>query len=335
MPIRFSNQQERAVIAQRELFNAMEEDMAARYARVANANMIGNAQTLPRDVWESWDRDSIRIQRDSMPLYDRLASRVGRSIDIGVLLEYFGKTGDNSEARVSMDGTAKTLRDAPDIEYEATPVPIIHSGWSWGWRMVQAAEARGWDGLDVAARENATYKVATKVTSHLLDGNSQIVHGGNQLYGMRNYPGRNTRSTGVTLNGATGAQWVSEIKALLTLNHNDNFKVPQVILLNWTDWFYAANTDYSTAYPNKTILQRVAEIAGIQEIVPVPDLAADEIFAYVENRRVIEVVSAMPMVTRPLFRANMTDNYEFEIMTATATIFKRDSEGNCGIAHST
>lgn len=336
MPIRFSNEQARAVIAARRMFNNAQEEMARRFGLgdTPGSELIGNAQTLPRDIWEAWDRDSITLQRDAMPLYDRLASRVGSPISIGKLVTYFGKIGDNSEAIVSLDGTAKARRDAATISYEGVPVPIVHSGFGFGWRQVQAAQADGWDGLDTATRDNANRKVMEKVNGHLLDGNAQIVYGGNVLYGLRTYPGRNTRSTGVTLASATGAQWVAEVTATLTLLHNDNFKVPATLYVNWTDWFYASNTDFSTTYPNKTIAQRVREIEGVKEVVAIPDLAADEIFAVVEDRRVMELKVAMPIVTRPLFRANPTDNYDFEVMTASAPVFKRDADGNCGIAHS-
>jgi hypothetical protein len=79
----------------------------------------------------------------------------------------------------------------------------------------------------------------------------------------------------------------------------------------------------------------VREIEGVKEVVPIPDLAADEMFALIEDRRVIEIMNAMPITTMPMFRANMTDNYDFEVIAATTTLFKRDADGKMGLAHST
>lgn len=335
MTVRFSQAQADAVKAARLAFNTNQRRIGEMLPSGATAALIGNAQTLPRDVWEAWDRDTIAIQRDAMPLYERLSGRVGRPISIGKLISYFGKASDSSEAVVSLDGTAKARRDAPTIAYEGTPIPIIQSSYGFGWRQVEAAMTDGWDGLDVAARDNANRKVAAQINTHLLAGNAQVVYGGSQLYGFRTYPGRNTRSTGATLNGTTGANWMTEIKATLALLHGDNFKAPATIALNWDDWWYAATTDYSSSYANKTILQRIREMEGVADVFGVPDLAADEIIAYIEDRRVVEVLNAMPMVTRPMFRQNPTDDYDFEVMAATATVFKRDADGNCGIAHST
>jgi hypothetical protein len=38
----------------------------------------------------------------------------------------------------------------------------------------------------------------------------------------------------------------------------------------------------------------------------------------------------MPMVTRPLVRHNVTDEYEFEVMTAVAPVFKFDANLQAG-----
>jgi len=154
------------------------------------------------------------------------------------------------------------------------------------------------------------------------------------LYGLRTQPKRNTRSTGVALNGATGAQWLAEITATLKLLHADNFKVPATVYVNWDDWFYATSTEFTTGYP-KTIAQRVLELGGLREIIPADSLAADEMIALVKDRRVVQVLNGMPMTTRAQFRANPEDEYNFVTMAAASVETKFDADENCGIAHST
>jgi hypothetical protein len=173
-----------------------------------------------------------------------------------------------------------------------------------------------------------------KMESIALDGDASIVVNGAALYGLRTHPKRETRTTGVALNGATGAQWLAEIVATLKLLHANNFKTPATIYLNWDDWFYASHTEFTAGYP-KTIAQRVLEMAGVREVVPADKVAAGQIIALVKDSRVVQVLNGMPMVTRAQFRANPEDDYNFVTMAAVAVEIKFDAEGNCGLAVST
>ncbi len=327
-------QQRQLLIHNWSTFNQRQQAMALAFnINSENAALVGNASPVPKDVWGEWDRDFVEVQRSVLAVFNDLAM-INRPIPIGKIVHYFGQVSDSGSANVSLDGRSKARTDQPTIAYQGTPIPIIDSAFSFGWRQWAAAATEGY-ALDPAARDNANRRVAETLEDHALNGNSQIVVGGAPLYGLRNHPKRSTRSTGVNLNGATGAQWSAEINAVLKLLHAKNYRVPATLYLNWDDWFYASNTDYSTAYPNKTILQRIMEIAGVEKIVPASSVAADEIIAVVKDRRVIQVLNAMAPSTRAQFRANPEDDYNFVAMAAAAVEIKYDTEDQCGIAHST
>ena len=128
---------------------------------------------------------------------------------IGKLVHYFQTISDSGSVNVSLDGRSKARTDQPVFAYHGTPLPIINSAFSYGWRQVEAARSEGFQ-LDSAGRANAMYHVAKKLESIVLDGDSSIVVGGDQLYGLRNHPNRNTRATTNTLNGATGPGYCVE-----------------------------------------------------------------------------------------------------------------------------
>ena len=332
--LRFTQAQQQFVLANRRAFNARQAEIAERHGiSNADANFVGNALPLPRDVWGEWDRDGIEVQRDVLAVFNDLAASVSMPLPIGTLVHHFQTISDSGSVNVSIDGRSKARTDQPVFDYHGTPLPIIDSTFSFGWRQVAAAQTEGVS-LDPAARNNANRRVAEQLETQTLDGNSSIVVGGTPLYGLRNHPQRNTRATGVTLNGATGVQWNAEITAVLKLLHNDNFRVGATIYLNWDDWFYASNTDYSTQYPNKTILQRIREIEGVDAVVPASKVNADEIIAVVKRREVVQVLNGMPMTTRAQFRANPEDDYDFVTMAAASLEIKFDAENQCGIAHS-
>lgn len=332
--LRFTPAQQQLILANRRAFNARQTALANQIGGNGGDNaFIGNAYALPKDVWGDWDREAVGLQRSMLTVFNALASSVAAPMPIGKLVHYFQTVSDSGSVNVSLDGRSKARTDKPTFNYHGTPVPIIDSTFGFGWREIEAARSEGFN-LDPAGRDNAMRRVIEQLETAALDGYSAIKVNGNQSYGIRNHPKRNTRATGVTLNGATGAQWVSEFTATLKLLHGANFKVPATIFMNWDDWFYASTTDFSSAYPNKTILQRVMEIAGIREIIPADSVAVNEIIAVVKDRRVVSVLNAMPVATRAQFRANPEDDYDFVTMAAAAVEVKFDAEDNCGIAHS-
>lgn len=327
--LRFTPDQQAFILANRRQFNAHQTAMAGLHG----STMVGNALPLPKDVWGEWDREAVELQRSTLAVFNDLAASVAVPMPIGKLVHHFQTVSDSGTINVSLDGRSKARTDQPVFNYHGTPLPIIDSTFSYGWRQVAAAQSEGFQ-LDAAGRMNAMRKVAEKQESLALDGDASIVVGGATLYGLRTQPNRNTRSTGVTLNGATGAEWLAEVKATLQLLHADNFKSPATIYVNWSDWFHATSTEFTTGYP-KTIAQRVLELGGVKEIIPADSLAADEIIAVIKDRRVLGLLNGMPMATRAQFRANPEDDYNFVTMAAVALETKFDATGKCGIAHST
>lgn len=324
--LRFTPEQQAFVLANRRQFNASQNALAALH----NESMIGNALPLPRDVWGMWDREGVEIQRTTLAVFNDLAASVSMPMPIGKLVHHFQTISDSGSVNISLDGRSKGRTDQPVYEYYGTPLPIIDSPFSYGWRQVEAGRSEGFQ-LDSASRANSMRTVAEKMESIALDGDASIVVGGAVLYGLRNHPRRNTRTTGVALNGATGAQWLAEVTATLRLLHADNFKVPATLYVNWNDWFYATSTEFTTGYP-KTIAQRVLELGGLREIIPSDSVTAGQIIAVVKDRRVLQVLNGMPMTTRAQFRANPEDDYNFVTMAACSLEIKFDADLNCGIA---
>jgi len=299
-------------------------------------NMVGNASPLPKDTWGRWDREAVEIQRDVLAVFNDIAAASTMAMPIGKLVNHFQTVSDSGNINISLDGRSSAKTDQPLINYHGTPLPIIDSPFSFGWRQVLSAQTEGYQ-LDNAARSNAMRRVAEKLEDITLNGDSSIRVGSDELYGLRNHPERNTRTTGgagFALNGATGPEWVAEVTATLKLLHNDNFRVPATLYLNWDDWFYASNTDFSTQYPNKTILQRVQEIAGIASIVPGSKVPANDMLAVVKRNDVVQVLNGIPMTSRQLVRQNPEDDYNFKVMAAAALEIKFDANGQCGVAHS-
>ena len=324
--LRFTDEQQAFVLANRRQFNASQIAMAENHGQT----LIGNALPLPKDVWGLWDREAVEVQRTTLRVFNDLSSSVSMPMPIGKLVHHFQTVSDSGSVNVSLDGRSKGRTDQPVFAYHGTPLPIIDSPFSYGWRQVAAASTVGFQ-LDAAGRMNSMRKIAEKAESLMLNGDTDIVVGADPLYGLRTHPRRNTRTTAQALNGATGAQWLATITATLKLLHGDNFKSPATIYLNFDDWFYATSTEFTAGYP-KTIAQRVLELGGLREVIDADSINPGEVIAIVKDRSVLQVLSGMPMTTRAQFRANPEDDYNFVTMAAVALEIKFDANQNCGVA---
>lgn len=258
--LKFTPHQQQLVINSRRLWDFQHRNMAAQYgfavndfqgAILAHNELIGNASTLPRGAWEQFDRTSILVQRDELVVFNDLAASVSKSVPIGKLMHYFRTLSDSGDVNISLDGRSKANVDKPVYGYEGTPVPIIDSEASFGWREMLAAQTEG-ESLDTDAIGNYQRRVAEKLEDIALNGDPNIVVGGATLYGIRTAPYRATGTHGLTLNGATGAQWVSAVTETLKALHAKKFKVPVTLYLNWDDWFYASVNEFTPNYQKKS-----------------------------------------------------------------------------------
>jgi len=324
--LRFTDEQQAFVLANRRQFNASQIAMAENHGQT----LVGNALPLPKDVWGLWDREAVEVQRTTLRVFNDLSTSVSRPMPIGKLVHHFQTVSDSGSVNVSLDGRSKGRTDQPVFAYHGTPLPIIDSPFSYGWRQVAAASTEGFQ-LDAAGRMNSMRKIAEKAESLMLNGDTDIVVGADPLYGLRTHPRRNTRTTAQALNGATGAQWLATITATLKLLHDDNFKSPATIYLNFDDWFYATSTEFTAGYP-KTIAQRVLELGGLRDVIDADSINPGEVIAVVKDRRVLQVLNGMPMTTRAQFRANPEDDYNFVTMAAVALEIRFDANQNCGVA---
>lgn len=326
--MKFTKEQAEYVLNERRQHEANAKRMQEQYGKL----LVGNALPVPKDVWGVWDREAVEIQRDVLAVYNDLAASVSMAMPVGKLVHHFQTVSDSSQVNTSLDGRSNAKTDQPVIAYHGTPLPIIDSSFSFGWRQMAAAQTEGYM-IDTAASNNATRKVAEKLEDIVLNGDASISVGGDTLYGLRNHPKRVTSSMGTTLNGATGAEWNAEVVALLVSLQSKNFYAPATIYLNYADWFYASTTDYSTQYANKTILQRMLEIPGVEKIVPASKATANEMIGVVKRREVIQILNGTPITTRQLARHNPEDDYNFKVMAASAVEIKFDANDQCGVAH--
>lgn len=337
--LKFTKQQQDFLNANRAAFNNAQVNIAKQFGPdvanpfAANAALQGNAFPVPKDAWGQWDKDGIEVSRDVLAVFNDLSATLSKPVDLAVLVSHFQTVSDSGDVNISIDGVGKAKGDVPVVDYHGTPLPIIDSEMIIGWRQMLQIQRSGGN-FQSAGANNHYRKIAEKLEDIALNGDASIKVGGDQLYGLRTVPQRNTDTHGYDLNGATGAEWLAAVKGGLENQHDANFRTPSTVYLNWGDWFYAQSTDYSTQYPNKSILQRVQEVT-MTTFVPASNVPVNELLFVCKRRDVVEVLSGMPMSMRAKMRLNPEDNYVFQFMAAAALQPKYDAEGQCGITQLT
>ncbi|SMB87970.1 hypothetical protein SAMN05660772_02787, partial [Pasteurella testudinis DSM 23072] len=182
--LKFTKEQEAFIINERKNYDRKHAIMAANTAGL----LEGNALTLPKDIWATWDREAVALQREDLVIFNDLAS-ISKPMPIGKLVHHFMTVSDSGSVNISLDGRSSAKTDNVVYDYHGTPLPIIDSTFSYGWRDMHTAQTEGFS-PDAAARNNSLRRVVEKVEDLALNGDSSIVVGDSKLYGLRTAPQR-------------------------------------------------------------------------------------------------------------------------------------------------
>jgi len=330
MPLlNFTPEQESAVLNARRVYNQRETALAAQ------AMLVGNASPVPIDAWRRIDTRAAMIQRDVLVVFNRLAAANSTPVGIGDIINYFPQVSDSGEVHMSMDGRSDGRGDQAIVKYAGTPVPVIDAVATWGWRQGEVIR-KGGGVLDTESIANKQRRVAEKLEDMVINGATNINVAGNTVHGLRTFPERTAATHGLTLGTSTGAQWLTMFSQLLGLHIADNSFGQITVFLNWSDYTYASLTEFAAGYP-KTILQRMMEVSQVAEIVPASKMPANNVcsIAGLSTGEWGSILSAMPLTTRPKFRANPEDDYVFTAMAVAAPQFRSDFDGRSHIVHLT
>lgn len=327
--LKFTTAQEQSVLAARAAYNEREQALAA------HAHLVGNAAPVPVDAWRRLDQRGSMLQRDILRVFNRLAAANTTPVGVGDLLSFYPKISDSGDVIMSMDGRSDAKGDQALLRYEGTPVPVIEATATWGWRQAEVIR-KGGGMIDTESIANKQRKVAEKLEDMAINGASNIVVNGSTVYGLRTFPERTAGTHGLDLNAASGSQWLGVVEDVLQAHIADNSFGNVTLFVNWGDYTYASLTEFAAGYP-KTILQRLQEVAQVAEIVPCSKMPANNVvsIAGLATGEWGSVLSAMPMTTRPKFRANPEDDYTFTVLAMAAPQFRSDYDGRSHIVHLT
>lgn len=330
--LRYTNEQQAAIMAARQRFNATQVALAANSASM---EIEGNALAIPIDAWRSIDGRAQQLARSRLAVFNRLAQASTIPASIADLVNFYPQVSDSGEVHVSMDGRNQAKADQANVKFIGTPMPVLTASARMGWRQMEVIR-KGGGFLDTATIANKQRKIAEKMEDMVINGQSSVNVDGNTIHGLRTLPTRNTFTHGFTLNGATGAQWLTAFKQLIAAAIGDNQYGRITVFVNIGDYTHAGTTDYAANYQG-TILQRLRAIEQIADIIPASSVPANELLGVVdlEGGEWGGILSAMPLTTRPKTRMEPEDDYVFNVLAAVAPQFRSDFNGQSAFVHGT
>jgi uncharacterized linocin/CFP29 family protein len=328
--LEFNQEQQAAIFAARDQFNARQVALAANSGAMA---FEGNALSITVDAWRRIDQRAQALARSRLAVFNRLAQASTIPVSIADLVNYYPQVSDSGEVLVSLDGRGQAKADAASVKYVGTPVPVLTATARMGWRQMEV-HRKGGGLIDVTTIANKQRKIAEKLEDMAINGLASVNVGGDTIYGLRTLPQRNTFSHGLTLATATGAQWLAAFKSAISAAIGDNQFGRLTVFVNQGDYTAADTTDYAANYQG-TILQRLRTISQIADIVPASSVPVNEILgiADLDTGEWGGILSAMPMTTRPKNRSEPEDDYVFSVISAAAPQFRSDYNGQSAFVH--
>lgn len=298
-----------------------------------DANALRTNATLREDEWKDLDNAILDIARKRLPAVTDLMNR-------GLVYRVpggFGKTvhqyedmSDMTEAILSMDGLTPGERDRVVFQLKNLPLPITHKDYRINSRFLASSRFRG-EPIDVTQARVASRKVAEFTENTLFNGASLYKFGGGILYGLTDFPQRNT----VTFTKAWDDSSKTGNEIILDVLQMKQAKIDALhfgdsILYVSSDWETILDEDYKDE-DSRTVKERLMAIVGVADI-QISDYLTSEVILVELDEETIRMVEGMAL-NNVEWEGKGGMEMNFKVMQILVPQPRADQNGNSGIVH--
>lgn len=287
--------------------------------------------TLLKDEWIQIDRAVTTAARQRLVLSQLFRSK-GMTYNLPnamrkTLLQYQNR-GNVSAATMSMDALAKGTNDAPPFDITTLPLPIVHKDFFFTARELEVSRNEGVP-LDVSTAEESARMVAEYI-EQMIVGTSSYAYGGGTIYGLINFPSRNTLNiTDWTASAKTMEGMLTDVLNMKQGLINDRFFGPYILILP-SNWEYLLDKDYKS-YSEATLRERIMRIGGISDVVVADFMTASNAVMIQATNSVFDLIDGFLPMTLQWQPEPML--YRFKVMAIQVPRCRADYNGRCGIIH--
>jgi len=294
--------------------------------------MVGNA-LLRRDEWIEIDTAVTTAARERLRLIGDLQSAgLTRRLTNG-----FGKTmiesqrmGTITGATISMDPARKSEGDRPEFDIINLPLPVIHKDFHFTARQI-ATSRNGGTPIDTVTAQEAARKVAEEAEKLALGVSGSYSYGGGTVYGLTNFPGRNTTVIAhPDESDWTPAQFLTQLIGMRQQSM-DEFNMGPWVLYVAPGWDEFLDEDYK-ANSDITLRARALQLNGITSIRTLDYLTGYQMVLVQMTSDNIRLVIGMDITTLQWETdGGMVQHYK--VMAIMVPQLRSDIEGQSGIVH--
>lgn len=296
-----------------------------------NVNALRTQALLRKEEWVAFDNTVLEVARHQLIGVSDLMSR-GLTYNIPNALGTFKleweRVSDLGAAEISMAAETPGRNDRFDFDLQSMPLPIFHKDFHLNIRMLEASRKNG-QPLDTMMVNVCARKVSEAIESTLFLGNTAL--GTNMaLYGYMTSPTRTTGSVTASWATATGDQIVADVLRMQNASIADKmygpwvFYVPYAVFTHMGD-DYKSNSD-------KTILQRVKEIPGVEDVRPSFYVTGTNVIMVQMTREVVDLIDGIqPTVVQWDSNGGFTTN--FKVLAIMVPRIRDSYESQSGLVH--
>jgi len=288
--------------------------------------------------WQSYDTallvEALRPMRAVAAMRSAgLTHSIGNGLGKTVLM--YEDVSFLGEADMSMDAESQRGNDRVEFTQKFLPLPIIHKSWFINARTLAASRETG-ESLDTTQAAMSGRKIGEYIESMTLLGSNSYAFGGGTVYGLTDFP---TRQTGnFTADWATASPKVvlKDILAMVQKAQADYFYGPYLLFISG-NCESAFSDDYSSNY-GKSLLNRIKETQMIKDVVFCPFLnknsAATQAVLFQATPDVARLVDGMPL-TNVQWEEQGNMRFHFKGMQICLPQIRATQGSNCGVVHYT
>lgn len=309
-------------------------ELADEFLANSAGNFVANEDSSLRDrEWQSIDDAVIKISRENLNgIADlRTAGLVQGNKSIGTELTMYERSGDMTDADISMDLATLGQGDRLLFDKVGVPVPTIHKMFRIGQRQLAASRERG-ESLDTSQTDIATRKVAVSLENMLFNGVPDLIYANSRIYGYTTHPDRNTVSlTGGGWTSATATPYEDVIKMIKAANR-DNMNGPFTIYVANDIWM-SLFIDQSEVKGEKTHYTRILEVPGVSAIKPSASLADGNVIMVQMTSNVVDLWVAKDIGSYEWQEQGTYSDVNVNVLAIMVPRVKSEKNGQCGIVH--
>jgi uncharacterized linocin/CFP29 family protein len=301
---------------------------------VYSERVVANA-TLRKDEFINLEDALIEAFRERLVIVDDLIS-AGLTYSVGGLGTLTSEWEDASEmtdAEITMDGETDVARDRQEFGLQRVPIPLIHKDFKIPERMLLASRTRG-AGLDVTQGVEAARAVARVSESMVFNGANIGGSDGGRIYGLTNFPKRETISIGDWGDDdVTPEDIFKDILAMIKKMETEQRIYGPFDLYIPGAYASRFREDFKE-FSDRTLMERVTSEDNINRVRVADKLATGNVVMVQLSRSVIDLAIASDVTTVNWSSGSGMTNY-FKVFAAWAPRLKTDHDGRCGIMHAT